>query len=184
MKKTLASTAVALLLASGVADANTLEYLRDFNPRKDFNKENIYLGLQVSSSDISGVDGAGDDIGTLNGTVGFFFKWGISLEARFGIGSDQPSSLFSEPVSSYSSGMLRYHYTWNNNIMTYASAGAGIRLQSDDVDSNSTAGLTAAFGLSLFGTKKTALNIEYLYLGGSDANTSVGIGLQHYFGKF
>ena len=184
MKKTLASTAVALLLASGVAAAGTLEYLRDFNPRRDFNKENFYLGLQVSSSDIEGVEGAGDDIGTLNGTLGFFFKWGISLEARFGIGSDQPSSLFSDPVSSYSSGMLRYHYTWGNNVMAYAGAGAGIRLQSDAVDSDSTAGLTAAFGLNLFGTKKTALNIEYLYLGGGEANTSLGIGIHHYFGKF
>lgn len=185
MKKTLASTAVALLLACGAADANTLDYLRDFNPRDDFNRSNFYFGLQAANGNIDGVDGAGDNIGTLNGTLGFFFKWGISLEARLGMGSDQPSSLFQDPVSSFASGMLRYHYTWNENVMAYVSAGAGIRLHNSDyVDADNTAGVAAAFGLNLFGSRKTALNVEYLYLGGSEASTSMGIGFQHYLGKY
>ncbi len=184
MKKTMASAAVALLLACGAADANTLDYLRDFNPREDFNKKNFYLGLQAGNTDIDGVDGAGDDVGTLTGTLGFFFKWGISLEARVGLGSDQPASLFQDPVSRFAAGMLRYHYTWNENIMAYASAGAGIRLHSGDVDADNTAGIAAAFGVNLFGTKRTALNVEYTYMGGSDAASAVGIGFHHYFGKY
>ena len=184
MKKTLASTTVALLLACGAADANTLDYLRDFSPRDDFDKKNFYLGLQAGNSDIDGVDGAGDNIGTLSGTVGFFYKWGISLEGRFGMGSDQATSLFQDPVTSYGAGMLRYHYTWSDNIMAYASAGAGFRKHSSVVEADSTVGLAAAFGLNLFGTKKTALNFEFLYLGGNEASTSTGIGFHHYFGKF
>lgn len=184
MKKTLASTAVAMLLACGAADANTLDYLRDFNPSEDFDKKNFYFGLQASNANINGVDGAGNDVGTLNGTLGFFFKWGISLEARFGMGSDQASSLIQDPVTSYASGMLRYHYTWNENVMAYVSGGAGIRLHSDFVDADSTAGIAAAIGVNLFGTEKTALNFEYLYLGGSESSTSVGMGFHHYFGSF
>jgi len=185
MKKTLTSTAVALLLACGVADANdTLDYLRDFNPRKDFDKRNVYFAVQASNANINGVDGAGDDVATLNGTLGFFYKWGISLEGRFGIGSDDASSLVADPVTSYGAGMLRYHYTWSNNVMAYASAGAGFQLHSDFVEADNTVGLVAAFGLNLFGTKKTALNFEYLYLGGSEATTSLGLGFQHYFGKY
>ena len=185
MKKTIASAAVALLLACGAADANeTLDYLRDFNPRKDFNRKNFYFGVQAANTDIDGVENGGDDIGTLHGTVGFFFKWGISLEARAGLGSDQPSSLLQDPVSSYGAGMLRYHYTWNEKIMAYASAGAGIRLNSDDIDSDSSAGLAAAFGLNLFGNERTAVNMEFFYLGGGDASTSLGIGFQHYFGAY
>jgi len=184
MNKTLVSTAVALLLTCGAASANTLDYLRDFNPREDFDRKNFYLGLQASNANIDGVDGAGNDVGSLNGTLGFFFKWGISLEARFGLGSDEGTSLIADPVTSYASGMLRYHYTWTNNVMAYASAGAGIRLHSDFVDADNTAGLAAAFGVNLFGTKKTALNVEYLYLGGNNASTSVGLGFHHYFGKF
>ena len=80
--------------------------------------------------------------------------------------------------------MLRYHYTWGNNVMAYASAGAGVRIHSDFVDADSTVGLATAFGLNLFGTKKTALNFEFLYLGGSEASTSAGLGFQHYFGKY
>lgn len=184
MKKTMASVAVSLLLACGAADANTLDYLRDFNPREDFNKKNFYLGIQAANGDIDGVGEVGEDVGTLNGTLGFFFKWGISLEARIGLGSDQPASLFQDPISRYAAGMLRYHYTWNDNIMAYASAGAGFRLHSDDVDADSTAGIAAAFGLNLFGTKRTALNVEYSYLGGGDAASSIGIGFHHYFGKY
>ena len=186
MRKTIASAAVALLLACGVADANdTFDYLRDFNPRKDFNKKNFYFGIQAGNTDIDGVDGAGDDIGTLHGTVGFFYKWGISLEGRFGVGSDQPASVVQDPVTSYGAGMLRYHYTWNENIMAYASAGAGIRLNNSDlVDADSTAGLAAAFGLNLFGTERTALNMEFFYLGGNESSTSMGLGFHHYFGGY
>ena len=184
MKKTLASAAVAMLLACGAADANTLDYLKDFNPREDFNKKNFYFGLQASNANINGVEGAGNDVGTLNGTLGFFFKWGVSLEARFGMGSDQASSLIQDPVTSYASGMLRYHYTWNENVMAYVCGGAGIRLHSDFVEADSTAGIAAAIGVNLFGTEKTALNFEYLYLGGSESSTSVGMGFHHYFGNF
>lgn len=184
MRKTVASAAVALLLACGAADANTLDYLRDFNPREDFNKKNFYLGLQAGNSEIDGVGQDGDDVGTLHGTLGFFFKWGISLEARVGMGSDQPGSLFRDPVSSYGAGMLRYHYTWNENIMAYVSGGAGIRLNSSVADADNTAGVAAAFGLNLFGTKRTALNVEYFYMGGGDSSSSMGIGFHHYFGKY
>jgi len=185
MKKTISSAAVALLLACGAADANeTLDYLRDFNPRDDFNKKNFYFGLQAANTDIDGVEGAGDDIGTLHGTIGFFYKWGISLEARFGLGSDQPASLLQDPVSSYGAGMLRYHYTWNENVMAYASAGAGIRLNSDVIEADSSAGLSAAFGLNLFGTKRTAVNMEFFYLGGSESSTSLGLGFHHYLGAY
>ena len=185
MKKTIASAAVAMLLACGAADANdTLDYLRDFNPRDDFNKKNFYFGVVAGNTDIDGVESTGGDISTLQGTVGFFYKWGISLEARAGLGSDQPASLLRDPVSSYGAGMLRYHYTWKENIMAYASAGAGIRLNSDDIDSDSSAGLAAAFGLNLFGTKRTAVNMERFYLGGSEASTSFGFGFHHYFGAY
>jgi len=130
MKKTLASTAVALFLACGAADANTLDYLRDFNPSEDFDRKNFYLGLSASNADIDGIDGAG------------------------------------------------------NNVMAYVSAGAGVRMHSNAVDADSTAGIAAAFGLNLFGTDKTAINFEYLYLGGNETSTSTGIGFHHYFGKY
>jgi len=68
--------------------------------------------------------------------------------------------------------------------MAYASAGAGVRLFSDVVDADTSVGLATAFGLNLFGTRKTALNLEYSYLGGNDAASSVGIGVHHYFGKY
>lgn len=184
MKKSIASAAVTLLLACGAADANTLEYLRDFDPRKDFDKRNFYFGVQAGAAEIDGVGDADDDVSTLTGTVGFFYKWGISLEGRFAIGSDQGTSLLSEPVSTYTAGMLRYHYTWNEKIMAYASAGAGIRVHSSDVEADNSAGLAAALGLNLFGNKTTALNVEYTYQGGSDTVGFVGIGFQHYFGKF
>ena len=181
MKKTIASAVVTLLLGCGAADANTIEYLRDFNPHKDFDKQNFYFGLQAGAAQIDDVD---SDVSTLTGTVGFFYKWGISLEGRFAIGSDQATSLLRDPVSTYTAGMLRYHYTWNQNIMAYAGLGAGIRVLSDDVDANSTVGLAAALGLNLFGNKTTALNIEYTYQGGRDDVGFIGIGFQHYLGKF
>jgi hypothetical protein len=38
--------------------------------------------------------------------------------------------------------------------------------------------------LNLFGSDHTAVNIEYLYMGGPEAMRSIGIGFHRYFGRF
>ncbi len=178
MKKTLMSAAVLAATMSNV-EAGTLDFLDDWN------KSNFYMGLLLSNTDIAGETGIGLDMGTLNATFGYSFPKGIGLEVRAGIGSDQPDSMFQEPVTSYGAAMFRYHYTWPNNLMVYAAAGASVRTHSDAVEANNTQGGAAfAFGLNLFGSDRTAVNLEYLYMGGESELKSVGIGIQRYFGKF
>jgi hypothetical protein len=69
--------------------------------------------------------------------------------------------------------------------MAYAAVGTSLRTHSEAVDVNDLqAGGAFAFGVNLFGSDKTAVNIEYLYLGGPQAMRSIGIGFHRYFGKY
>ncbi len=186
MKKTLVCAAM-LAAMTGSAGASTLDSIKsntmDF--LDDWNRSDFYLGLLVSNSDIDEEDDVGQDMSVFNATFGYVFPKGFSLEARFGVGSDQPDSLFQDPVTTYSAAMFRYHYTWTNNVMAYASVGTALRTHSDAVDANDLqAGGAFAFGMNLFGSDHTAVNIEYFYMGGPEAMRSIGIGFHRYFGRY
>lgn len=186
MKKTLVSAALLAAMA-GSAGASTFDSIKsksmDF--LDDWNRHDFYLGILISNSDLSEEDGIGQDMSVLNATFGYVFPKGFALEARFGAGTDQPDSLIQDPVTTYSAAMLRYHYTWSNNVMAYAGVGTSLRTHSDAVEVNDIqAGGAFAFGLNLFGTDQTAVNIEYLYLGGPEAMRSIGIGFHRYYGKY
>jgi hypothetical protein len=175
MKKSVAGAAVLLALA-GSAGAGTLDFLTDWNTG------DLYMGLSISNSDISGETGIGQDMNVYNATLGYTLWRGLGVETRFGAGSDEAKSVLQDPLSNYFAGMLRYHYTWNNNLMAYAAAGGAFRTHSDLLDVDETqAGAAFAVGVNLFGSDSTAINIEYLYLGGEQATKSIGIGFQHYF---
>ena len=176
MKKTVAGAAVLLAMA-GSAGAGTLDFLNRWNA------SDLYMGLLLSNSDISGQNGIGEDLNVYNATVGYTLPLGFAIESRFGVGSDQTESLFQDPLSNYFAGMLRYHHTWNNNFMAYAAVGGAVRSHSDlleDVDGTQT-GAALAVGLNLFGSRNTAVNVEYFYMAGEQATKSIGIGFQHYF---
>lgn len=175
MKKTVVGAALLLAMA-GSAGAGTLDFLRDWN------KTDLYMGFIFSNSDISGETGIGQDMSVYNATLGYMLPKGFGVEARIGAGSDQTKSLLQDPLSNYAAGMLRYHYTWNSDLMAYAAAGGAIRTHSDLLDVKETqAGAAFAIGVNLFGSDNTAINIEYLYMGGEQATKSIGIGFQHYF---
>ena len=178
MKKTAAGAAVLLALAGGSAGAGTLDFLKS-----GWDASDLYMGLLISNSDISGEEGLGQDMNVYNALVGLSLPANLALEARFGAGSDQTESVLQDPLSNYFAGMLRYHYTWDNNIMAYTGVGAAARKHSsllEDVESNQV-GAAFAVGLNLFGSDNTAVNIEYFYMGGEQATSSIGIGFQHYF---
>jgi len=175
MKKFVAGAAM-LMAVAGSAAADTLDFLKDWKTR------DIYLGFVVSDSDVAGETGLGQDMNAYNATIGYNLWGSLSVEARVGAGTDQVTSLFQDPLSNYAAGMLRYHYTWSNDIMAYASAGAAVRTHSDLLDADkSQIGAAFAVGVNLFGSDNTALNLEYLYMGGEQATSSFGIGFQHYF---
>ena len=175
MKKTVAGAAVLLAMASS-AGAGTLDFLNKWN------SSDLYMGLLLSNSDISGESDIGADLNVYNATLGYSLPKGFAVEARFGAGSDQPQSLLQDPLSNYFAGMLRYHHTWNTNFMAYAAAGAAVRRHSDllDVDETLT-GAAFAVGLNLFGSRNTAVNVEYFFMAGEQSTESIGIGFQHYF---
>lgn len=175
MKKTVAGAAVLLAMA-GSAGAGTLDFL------KNWNSTDMYMGLLVSNSDISGQSGLGQDMNVYGATLGVMLPKGFAIEGRFGVGSDQTESLLQDPLSNYFAGMLRYHYTWNSNLMVYAGAGAAVRTHNELLNVEETqAGAAFAVGLNLFGSDNTAINIEYLHMAGDQATNSIGIGFQHYF---
>jgi len=186
MKKSLVSAVVLAAMAGG-AGASTLDgpKTRSMSFLDSWSKQDFYLGLLVSNSDLAEQEGAGQDMSVVNATIGYVLPKGFALEARFGAGSDQPDSIMQDPVTTYTAAMLRYHYTWSNDVMAYAGVGAAVRSHSSVVDTEGVQGGAAfAMGVNLFGSDTTALNIEYLYMGGTEAMSSIGIGFHRYFGKY
>lgn len=179
MKKTLVSAALFAAMTGSVG-ASTLDSVLD-----KWKTSNYYLGLLISNSDLEEDQGVGQDMSVFHATLGYTLPKGFAVEARFGAGSDQLDTVFQEPVTRYAAAMLRYHYTWRNNIMTYAGIGASYRTHSSAVNvSDQQSGGAFAFGVNLFGNDQTAINIEYTYMGGSEAMKSIGIGFHRYFGKY
>ncbi len=180
MKRTLVSTLVLTAAMCGQAvNGGTLDFLQQTDSK------NIYLGFQLYNGDLDGVDGVGQDMSVLNATLGYSLVGGISIEARLGAGSDQLDSLIQDPVSSYMAGLVRYHYTWNSNIMVYAGAGLAVRGHSSVIDvDDQQFGAAVSFGLNLFGNDNTAVNLEYFAISGDERYSSIGIGVHHYFGKY
>jgi hypothetical protein len=180
MKRTLVSTLVLTAAMCGqVVNGGTLDFLQQADT------SNIYLGFQLYNGDLDGVEGVGQDMSVLNATLGYTLKAGISVEARYGAGSDQLDSLVQDPVSSYIAGLVRYHYTWDN-IMVYAGAGMGVRGHSsvlEGVDDRQI-GVTVSFGVNLFGNDKSAVNLEYFTISGDERYSAIGFGYHHYFGNY
>ena len=181
MKKSMVSAAI--LLAGSWCGANaegTLDFLHDYK-MSDF-----YAGLLISNADVSGAEVLAQDLETFNATLGLVVHKGWSVEGRFGAGTDHADSVFQDPLASYFAGLLRYHYTWNDRIMTYAGIGYSTRSYSDlltDV-TESQSGVMATMGVNLFGSAKTAVNLEYLYFQGEESSSAIGLGFHHYFGKY
>jgi len=175
MKKTLVRAAV---LTSALAVSAVYGATLDFLQKSDSSK--VYLGLMLNNGDIKDVEGVGQDMSLFSATLGYRLLPRVSVEGRFGAGSDELSSLMQDPVSTYVAGLVRYQYTWDSKIMAYASVGAGVRRHSSvlDIDDQDQAGLALAFGINLFGNKNTAVNIEYFAIGGDQLYSSIGIGFR------
>lgn len=201
MKRTLVSTVVLAATMSGTAVAGGLidsgkaagarlavgtEKLAvgtlDFLHKAESSR--IYLGIQLFNGDLDGVDELGQDMSVLNATFGYKIGRGLAVEARFGAGSDQLDTVAQDPVSSYAASLVRYQYTWDNNIMAYAGVGVGLRNHSRVLGINENQlGGALAFGVNLFGNDNSAINIEYFTVDGPDRYSAIGIGFHHYFGR-
>ena len=144
-----------------------------------------YYGIGVADGSVE-LDGTDDDersVGTVNATVGVQLLDFLGLEFEIGAASDQPDSLFSEPMVQYQAAMLKLGFRWDR-VALYALGGQA-RYDIDDElgGSGGDSGTAIGGGINLFGNEKTALNLHVLRIDDS-AFTTVTIGFQHYFGGF
>ncbi len=166
MRKLLSCLVLSLGLLAGTAHADAAK---------------LYFGAGFSDGSVEVVNGNDRSLGTLSATLGLQLLDFIGVEFEVGSGSDQSSSVLSEPLVSYQAVMLRLGYRWDR-AGVYVLAGQA-RLDIDSEFNNSDAGNAFGIGINLFGNEKTALNFHVLDFD-DGAFTTATIGFQYYFGGF
>ena len=170
MRKLLGGLTLGLGLLAGTAQADVAR---------------LYYGIGVSDGTVE-LDGADDDersLGTVNATIGVQLLDFVGLELELGAASDQPDSLFSEPMVQYQAAMLKLGFRWDR-VALYALGGqARFDVDEELGESDGDSGTAVGGGINLFGNEKTALNLHVLRIDGG-AFTTATIGFQHYFGGF
>lgn len=142
-------------------------------------ESNIYYGIGLTDGSIEVPGNGSRSLGTVAASVGTQITDRVGLELAFGAGSDEPGSIFSEPLMQYQAGLVRFSHAWSNKEVYLLFGHARL-----DVDSrlNPVHGGNAwGFGINLFGSKHTAINAHVLNMGGG-ALTSAGIGIQYFVG--
>ncbi len=142
-------------------------------------ESNVYYGLGFTDGSIQVPGNGSRSLGTVAATVGTQLTDRIGLELAFGAGSDDPGSIFSEPLIQYQAGLVRLSHGWSNKEVYFLFGHA--RLDVDSRLNPVNGGNAWGLGINLFGSKNTAINAHVLNMG-SGALTSAGIGIQYFVG--
>lgn len=163
-------------LFSGSARA---DLLGNFLETRDFSS--LYYGLNFSdgSADVNG--GSDESLGVLSGVLGLRLIDFLGVEVQVGSGSDDTQSLLSDSEVTFAAAMVRAGIQIHD-VGIYGLVGQTFLDTSSRINF-SRSGNALGLGLNLFGSKKLAVNFQYLRLGdGALSNASVGF--QYYFGGY
>ena len=140
---------------------------------------NIYYGLGINDANLEVPGNSSQSMAALGVSIGTQLTDRIGLELALGTGSDDPSSLFSEPPIQYQAGLVRFSHAWSNKEVYLLLGHARLDIASglNPIRGGNAWGL----GLNLFGSKHTAINAQILSFG-AGAVTSAGIGIQYFIG--
>lgn len=142
-------------------------------------ESNVYYSFGVTDGSVQVPGNSSRSLGTVAMSVGTQLTDRIGLELAFGTGSDDPSSMFSEPLIQYQAGLLRFSHGWANKEV-YLLLGHA-RLDIDSRLNPINGGNAWGIGINLFGSPNIAINAHVLNMG-SGALTSAGIGIQYFVG--
>ncbi|MBX2836018.1 MAG: outer membrane beta-barrel protein [Gammaproteobacteria bacterium] len=168
MKKPLFGWAFAVfaLLAAGNAQADLSTF---------------YYGVGVTDGSVRVPGNGSKSLGTVTGTFGIQLREGLGIELEFGTASDDMNSILSAPLAQYQAALLRMGFRWNEREV-YALLGHAL-IDIDDNLNPTDAGNAMGFGLNLFGSRTTAVNLHFLSLDDGNFNTA-SLGFQYYFGGY
>ena len=141
----------------------------------------MYFGGGFSDASVSDTFGDDTTVGNLSLNLGYRLHTYFGLELEVGSGSDDSGSIVSDPLITYQAVMLRAGYQWNK-VGLYVLAGTAMMdIDSQLIDSDS--GNAIGFGINLFGSRNTSLNIHVLDLD-DGAFKATTVGFHYYFGGY
>lgn len=141
----------------------------------------LYYGLGITDGSVDITNGGDESLGTVSAALGLQLMDFLAIELNVGTGSDQTSSILSEPLVTYQAVLLRLGYRWDR-AGVYVMGGQA-HLDIDSQFNNTDAGNAFGFGINLFGNETTALNFNFLDIDDGAFRTAT-IGFQYYFGGF
>jgi len=141
----------------------------------------MYYGIGFTDGKMELTNAGDKSLGTINATLGFQLLDFIGLELEVGAASDQAGSIISEPLVTYQAALVRLGYRIDRAGLYLL--GGQARLDIESGLNSADAGTAVGFGLNLFGSESTSLNLHVLDIDGGTFTTA-SIGFQYYFGGF
>ncbi len=140
-----------------------------------------YFGISGSDALFVPENGQKEDLGNINAKLGYQVNNFVGVELHLGQSISTDSSNVDSPSLGYVSPMLRLTLPYDRvnlySLFGLASVRGDFPGNYDDSYSDFSMGL----GLELYGSKRTALSLEYMRYGVDDSYKTFGLGVVHYF---
>ena len=140
-----------------------------------------YLGFSGSDAQFNPAVGQTEDLGNVNAKLGYQVNSFVGAELHLGMSVSTESSNVDSPTLGYVAPMLRFNLPYERvNIYSLF----GVVSARGDFPGNyedSFSDFSMGAGIELYGSKRTAISLEYMRYGIDDTYKTFGLGLVHYF---
>jgi len=140
-----------------------------------------YFALSGSDAQFDPDGGQSEDAGNVNAKLGYFINAYVGVELHMGMTVTTEASSVDDPGLGYVAPMLRFNLPYER-VNVYSLFGlASVRAEFPGNYDDSYSDVAFGAGIELYGTKRTALSLEYMRYGMDDTYKTFGLGLVHYF---
>ncbi len=140
-----------------------------------------YFGLSGSDAQFDPASGQTEDAGNVNAKLGYFVNPYVSVELHMGMTVTTESSSVDDPGLGYVAPMLRLNLPYEQ-VNVYSLFGiASVRGKFPGNYDDNYSDVAFGVGMELYGTRNTALTLEYMRYGVDDTYKTFGLGIVHYF---
>ncbi len=140
-----------------------------------------YFGFSGSDAQFVPQTGAKEDAGNVNAKLGYFVNQYMAVELHMGMVVTADSNSVDDPSLGYVSPLLRFNLPYER-VNLYSLFGlASVRGKFPGNFDDSYSDIAFGFGMELYGSRTTALTLEYMRYGVDDSYKTFGLGIVHYF---
>ncbi len=140
-----------------------------------------YFGFSGGDARFVPQAGATEDAGNVNAKLGYLINQYIAVELHMGRTVTVDNSSVDDPGLGYVSPLLRFNLPFERANLYSLFGLASVRGDFPGNFDDSYSDVAFGFGMELYGSRTTALMLEYMRYGVDDSYKTFGLGIVHYF---